>query len=317
MKIVVLDGYTLNPGDMSWEPLERLGQVTIYDRTAPEQIVDRAQEADLVLTNKTPLRSATLAVLPKLKYIGVLATGYDVIDVEAASERGVVVTNVPDYSSRSVAQLTLALLLELCHHAGRHSDTVKSGKWAASQDFCYWETPLIELAGKTMGIVGLGRIGEQTAELARAFGMDVIATKRSLPPGSIHNGVRIVDQEELLRLSDVVSLHCPLTPETEGLIRQQTLARMKKGAFLINTSRGKLVREQDLADALKEGRIAGAAVDVLSQEPPDANHPLVNAENCILTPHIAWATREARLRLLSQAAANVSAFLAGKPINTV
>ncbi|WP_144939290.1 D-2-hydroxyacid dehydrogenase [Paenibacillus sp. 32O-W] len=317
MNIVVLDGYTLNPGDLSWEPLQRLGRLTIYERTGPEQIVERARDAEIVLTNKTPLRAATLEQLPKLKYIGVLATGYDIIDVKAAAERGVIVTNVPDYSSRSVAQLTMALLLELCHHAGRHSDSVKAGDWAASRDFSYSLTPLIELSGKTMGIIGLGTIGKQTAKLAQAFGMEVIATKRSLPVGTTEDNVRIVELDELLRLSDVVSLHCPLTPETEEIIQRKTLDRMKPSAFLINTSRGKLVREQDLADALNEGRIAGAAVDVLSQEPPGSDHPLTKAANCILTPHIAWATQEARSRLLETAAANVAAFLAGTPVHTV
>lgn len=315
LKIAVLDGYTLNPGDLSWEQLSGLGELTVYDRTAPEQIVERAAGAQVVLTNKTPLRSEVIKQLPELQYIGVMATGYDIIDLSAAKERGIIVTNVPEYSTDSVAQLVLALLLELCHQVGAHSTSAKGGDWASSIDFSYWHSPLIELSGKTMGIIGYGRIGARTAALAKAFGMNVIAAA-SRTAGTSGDVVR-VPLEELLRVSDVVSLHCPLTPDTEKLINEQTLSLMKPEAFLINTSRGKLIDEYALAEALRGGRIAGAAVDVLSAEPPRSDHPLLAAERCIVTPHIAWATKEARERLMNTVAGNVKAHLAGSPVNVI
>ncbi|MCX6586994.1 MAG: D-2-hydroxyacid dehydrogenase [Acidobacteria bacterium] len=307
MKIVVLDGYCLNPGDLSWRGLEALGEVTVYDRTPESLLLERARGADAVLTNKTPLGRETLAALPGLRYLGVLATGYNVVDAAAARERGIVVTNVPAYGTASVAQLTIALLLELCHHVGAHGESVRRGEWTASQDWSYWKTPQVELAGKTFGCVGLGRIGRQTARIAEALGMRVVAHSRS-------QGIGL---EALLEQSDVVSLHCPLFPETRGLLGASQLERMKPSAFLLNTSRGPLVVEEDLADALNAGMIAGAGVDVLSVEPPTEGSPLFSARNCLVTPHIAWATREARGRLMEIATKNVSAFAAGAPENVV
>jgi glycerate dehydrogenase len=316
MNIVVLDGYTLNPGDLSWARLEALGHVQVYERTAPGQIVERAKDADIVLTNKTPLRADTLEQLPKLAYIGVLATGYDVVDAAYAGKRGIPVANVPAYSSASVAQLVFSLLLELCHRVGLHDEAVRSGAWSASPDFSFWKTPLVELADKTLGIVGIGGIGEKVAAIGQAFGMNVIATNRSGKP-PLTPGVTLVTLEQLLEQSDAVTLHCPLTPETEGLINADTLSNMKRSAFLINTGRGKLVREQELADALRAGTIAGAGLDVLCAEPPPADNPLLTAPNCIITPHIGWASGEARARLMDVAAANVKAFQSGQPTNVV
>jgi len=307
MKIVVLDGYCLNPGDLSWGALEQLGEVMVYDRTPEELILERAAGAEVILTNKTPLDRGSLGALPGLRYIGVLATGYNVIDAGAAREQGIVVTNVPAYGTDSVAQLTIALLLELCHHVGMHSEAVRSGAWTASQDWSFWKTPQMELAGKTLGCVGFGRIGSQTARIAEALGMRVL----------VHSRSRGVSLDALLEQSDVVSLHCPLFPETRGMIGASQLQRMKPSAFLLNTSRGPLVVEQELADALNAGTIAGAGVDVLSVEPPAGGSPLFAARNCIVTPHIAWATREARARLLEIAAGNVAAFAVGAPENVV
>lgn len=316
MKIVVLDGFTLNPGDLDWAGLRALGDCEIHERTAPDEIIARAKDAEIILTNKTVLSRATLAALPKLKYIGVLATGFNVVDAAAAHERGVPVTNVPDYSTRSVAQLTFALLLELAHHAGHHAQTVREGRWSRSADFCYWDFPLLELDGLTMGLVGFGRIGRAVSELAAAFGMKVVVHSRRAPE-KIPPGVRVVTLEELFRSSDVVSLHCPLTPETKQLMNAERLAWMKPTAFLINTSRGPLVDEAALAGALNAGKIAGAALDVLSVEPPPSSNPLLTAKNCLITPHLAWATRAARARLMQIAVANVAAFLAGTPKNVV
>lgn len=316
MKIVVLDGYTLNPGDLSWGGLEKLGECVIYDRTPAELTVDRARDAEIVLTNKVVLDCRNLAELPHLRYIGVLATGYDVVDAPAAAQRGIVVTNVPGYATASVAQMTFALLLELAMHVGRHAAGVREGRWAASKDFCYWEKPLVELEGLTMGLIGLGSIGREAARLASAFGMRVLACDPC--PGSVPApGVKMVSLDELLARSDVVSLHCPLTDQNAGLINADSLRRMKPTAFLINTARGGLVNEKDLADALNAGRIAGAAVDVLSTEPPPADNPLLRARNCLITPHIAWATRSARVRMLAVVVDNVRAFLAGRPANVV
>ena len=317
MKIVVLDGYTLNPGDLSWEALQKLGDVTIYDRTPADDVVERAKDAEIVFTNKTPMNEAILTSLPKLKFIGVLATGYNIVDVDAARQCGIVVSNVPGYGTTSVVQLTFALLLELTLHVQRHSDAVMDGKWARSADWCFWDYPLIELADKTLGIIGFGRIGEKVADVATAFGMNVIGSKRHQTNQSHRKNFRWAEIPELLEQSDVVSIHCPLLPETQGLINTENLARMKRSAFLLNTSRGPIIVDQDLADALNHGIIAGAGIDVLSVEPPAVDNPLFTAKNCLITPHIAWATKEARSRLMVIAVNNLAAFLAGKPVNLV
>lgn len=316
MNIVVLDGYTLNPGDLSWDDLKVLASCDIYDRTSSEQLHSRAKYADILITNKCPLRKEHFVELPKLKYIGVTATGYNIVDIGAAKERKIVVTNVPTYGTRSVAQMTFALLLELTQHVGHHSRRVSEGAWTESDDWCFWDRPLIELEDRVMGIVGFGRIGRAVADLALAFGMQVQIATRS-QPDDIPNGVRIVELDELFRASDVVSLHCPLTPETDQLVNADRLELMKPSAFLLNTSRGPLIDEKALANALNSERIAGAAVDVLSIEPPTANNPLLSAKNCLITPHIAWATRSARARLMNIAVENVRAFLAGRPVNIV
>lgn len=317
MNIVVLDGYTLNPGDIRWSPLEAFGSLTVYDRTDEEQIVERVGGAEVIFTNKTPLKANILEQLPSLKYIGVLATGYDVVDIVAAKRQGITVTNIPEYGTYSTAQMTIALLLELCHHAGSHSDSVRRGDWASYPHFCYWNYTMVELHGKTLGIIGSGRIGSQVAAVARALGMKTIGTSRRAEPGTERDGIEIVSHDQLLQTSDVISLHCPLTSETEGMMNRDAFQQMKRSALLINTARGKLVVEQDLADALNEGRIAGAAVDVLSSEPPDPANPLLTADRCIITPHIAWATTEARERLMAMAADNLSAFLQGESKNRV
>ena len=313
MKIVALDALQLM--DLDWSGLRAIdpGLVT-YDATAPERVVERAKDAEILLVNKVKLTREVLEQLPALRYVGVLATGYDNVDCAAAREKGVVVTNVPGYSTDSVAQLVFALLLELCHQTGHHSDTVKAGRWANQPYYCYWDSPLIELAGKTMGIFGLGKIGQRTAQIAQAFGMKVIAcsrTKKDVP------GVTWVRFDELLRESDVISLHCPLTDQTRGLINKDALSKMKKTAFLINTSRGGLLVEQDVREALDAGVIAGAAVDVLSTEPPKADNPLIGAKNIVITPHIAWATTEARTRLLEIVRGNIVAWQAGNTQNRV
>ncbi len=315
MKIVVLDGYTLNPGDLSWQPLGALGELAVHDRTPPGQTVARARGAEAALTNKTVLSRDTLGQLPDLRYVGVLATGYNVVDIAAAREQGVVVANVPAYGTMSVAQMVFAHLLNLAQHVAEHAAGVRGGRWSAQGDFCYWDTPLVELDGLTMGIVGLGRIGRAVARIARAFGMAVVA--HDLPGAAKEEGVEMATLGELLRRSDVVSLHCPLTDATAGLINAEAIALMKPSAFLINASRGPVVDEQALADALNAGRLAGAGLDVLSAEPPDVGNPLLAARNCCLTPHIAWATRAARRRLLNLAVDNVRAFLAGRPQNVV
>ena len=306
--IVVLDSHTLNPGDLKWDALGALGQLTCHDRTPAADIAARAKPAEILLTNKTPLTAATLEQLPRLKYIGVLATGYNVVDTAAARARGIPVTNVPEYGTNAVAEHTFALLLEMARHAGHHAATVRDGRWSKSPDFCYWDFPLIELSGLQLGIVGAGRIGRAVAKIAEGFGMKVVFVKRA--------GGR-ADLEKALSDSDVISLHCPLTPETRELINAATLASMKPSALLINTSRGLLVNEEDLAAALNSGKIAGAALDVLSTEPPPPDNPLLSAKNCLVTPHQAWGARGARARLLDMAVANVRAFLAGQPTNVV
>jgi glycerate dehydrogenase len=317
MKIVVLDGYTLNPGDLTWDRLMKSGEVVLYDRTPKDKIPERARGAEILFTNKTPLGEDILNNLPSLKYIGVLATGYNIVDTEAAKKRGIIVTNIPAYSTSSVAQLVFALLLELCHHVQRHSDSVMKGKWAESIDFCYWDFPLIELAGKTMGIVGFGNIGNKVGDIATAFGMNIIAASKPETDQSNRKNFRWAGISEVLEQADVVSIHTPLLPETKGLINAGSLKRMKKTAFLINTSRGPIVVDEDLADALNNGVIAGAGIDVLSMEPPSKDNPLFKARNCIITPHIAWATKEARTRLIEIAVDNLSSFIEGKPVNVV
>ena len=316
MHIVVLDGYTLNPGDLSWDELKGLGTCEVFDRTPPEEVVPRALDAQLVLVNKVVLAREVIRQLPKLRYIGVLATGHNVVDGQAARERGIPLTNVPTYGTQSVAQMVFAHLLNLTQHVGHHGRTVAEGRWAACEDFCYWDYPLVELAGLTMGVVGFGRIGRATAGLALAFGMEVLACD-PVVPADVPEGVEIVELEAIFRRSDVVSLHCPLTPETQQLVDQDRLASMKTSAFLINTSRGPLVDEQALAAALGSGGIAGAGLDVLSVEPPPPDNPLLRAKNCFVTPHIAWATRAARERLLGTVVENLSAFLEGRPQNVV
>ena len=312
--IVILDGYTLNPGDLSWEGIAAFGDMTIYDRTEQQQILSRIGSADIVITNKTPLDAQTIAKAPNLKYIGVLATGYNVVDIEAARRRGVVVTNIPTYGTDAVAQFAFAMLLEIAHHVQHHSDAVKEGRWTNHQDFCFWDYPLIELAGKTMGIIGYGRIGQATARIARAFGMQVIAYDVSQQSG---NSDVYVDLDTLLGSSDVISLHCPLFESTRGIINKDSIARMKDGVILLNNSRGPLVVEQDLADALNSGKVYAAGLDVVSEEPIKADNPLLSAKNCLITPHISWAPKESRQRLMDIAVENLKAFLEGKPQHVV
>lgn len=317
MKIVVLDGYTLNPGDLSWDGLRMLGDLTVYDRTPREQIIERSGEADIILTNKTVLDAAVLKSLSHLKYIGVLATGYNAVDTETARQMGIIVTNIPTYGIYSVAQLTFALILELCHHVQRQSDLVVNGKWSRSMDFTFSDYPLIELASKTLGIIGFGNIGKKVSEIASAFGMKILAYDKAFQVQPDPDNVNVVSLPVLLSDSDIVTLHCPLTEETAGLINIDSLKMMKQTAFLINTSRGQIIIEKDLAEALDEGIIAGAGLDVLSVEPPPFDNPLLKAKNCLITPHIAWATHESRSRLMNIAVDNIKAFLAGSPVNIV
>lgn len=317
MQFAILDGHAVNPGDLSWEGLEALGKVRVYDHTAPEDTVAHIGAADMVLTNKTVITAQILDACPQVRYIGVLATGYNVVDLEAAARRGVAVTNIPAYSTRSVAQFTFALLLELCHHVGDHDRSVHAGDWSACPDFCYWNTPQIALEGKTMGIYGFGRIGRAVAAVAPAFGMKVLACTRRPNPALETENLRFADRSTLLRESDVVSLHCPLTEETRHLIRRETLAQMKTGAMLLNTARGPLIHEADLRDALRSGKLAGAAVDVADREPLPPDSPLLEAPNCIITPHIAWAPLDTRRRLLEVAVRNVEAFARGERLNRV
>ena len=312
--IVVLDGRTLNPGDLSWERLASMGDLAVYEVTPPELVVERAKQADIILTNKTAITREAIKDLPNLRYIGVTATGVNVVDIEAASERGIPVTNVTTYGAASVAQMALAHILNFAQGVALHDQSVKEGEWTASEDFCYWKQPLVELAGLTLGIVGLGEIGRQTAALGRAFGMQVIANNRS--PKQVA-GVRQVDLETVFKESDFLSLHCPLTDENSQFVNSARLTQMKSSAVLINTARGGLIDEQALADALNNGTIAGAGLDVLSAEPPPVDNPLLQAKNCVITPHIAWATLTARERLLHSATDNVAAFLDGNAQNVV
>ena len=316
MKIVVLDGYAANPGDISWEPMQSLGQLVIYDRTKPQEVLERCNDADAVLTNKVVLNAETIARLPQLKYIGVLATGYNVVDVKAAAAQGIVVTNIPAYSTESVAQLTFAHILNIASRVGHYADANREGRWSHNPDFCYWDTPLMELNGKTMGIVGLGNIGMRVAQLALAFGMDVFAVTSKLRT-DLPAGIQKTTLEGLLAVSDVLTLHCPLTEQTHHIINAETLALMKPGAVIINTGRGPLVDEQAVADALKNGHLLAYGADVMEQEPPRADHPLLSCPNAFLTPHIAWATFEARQRLMDIAVDNLQSFISGKPKNQV
>ena len=323
MNIVVLDGYTLNPGDLSWEGIEKLGSsLKVYDRTgydldAEYKVIERIETADIVLTNKTPISREAIIKAKNLKYIGVLATGYNVVDVEAAKDKGIVVTNIPTYGTAAVAQMTIALLLEVCHHIGHHSEEVKRGAWTTNPDWCFWNYPLIELANKTIGIIGYGRIGEGVGSIAKALGMKVLAYDRS-PDSSLENhSLKFVELEELFEKSDVISLHCPLFDSTRGIINKESISKMKDGVIIINTSRGPLIVEKDLAEALNCGKVAAAAVDVVSSEPIKEDNPLLSAKNVIITPHIAWAPIEARIRLMDIAIDNLAKFLEGEAVNVV
>jgi len=317
MKIVILDGYTENPGDLSWEGFEQLGELTVYDRTSltdAEEAIARIGEAEVVLTNKTPLTRDILSACPSVRYIGLLATGYNVVDIVAAKEKEITVCNIPTYGTSAVAQMVFALLLEICHHVGEHSQAVLNGDWTNCADFCFWNYPLIELMDKCIGIIGFGRIGQNTAQIAQAFGMKVLAYDEHVIEEAKGLG-EYVSLDELLSQSDVISLHCPLFPSTTGIINKDNIAKMKDGAIIINTSRGPLIVEQDLADALNAGKVYAAAVDVVSTEPIKADNPLLKAKNCIITPHIAWAPKESRKRLMDIAVDNLKAFLDGKPVN--
>ncbi|HRN16868.1 MAG TPA: D-2-hydroxyacid dehydrogenase [Xylanibacter oryzae] len=316
MKIVILDGYGLNPGDLSWSQLETLGDVVVYPRTAPEDVEERSKDAEIILTNKVVFSDATISKLKKLKYIGVLATGYNIVDVKAASSKGIIVTNIPSYSTDSVAQMTFAHILNITNRIGHYAEENRKGRWSSNPDFCYWDNDLMELSGKTIGIVGLGNIGLRVARIARDFGMDVFAytskNKADLP-----DGIQKTTLEGLYGISDILTLHCPLTAGTKEFINKNTISKMKHGAILINTGRGQLVNEQDVANALKSGQLGGYGADVLCKEPPSIDNPLLKAPNAFITPHIAWATKDARLRLLSIAVNNLKCFIANKPVNIV
>ena len=322
MKIIVLDGYTLNPGDLSWTELEKLGDLTVYDRTTydlsgQDKIIERVGDAEIVFTNKTPLSRQVIDKAPNLKYIGVLATGYNIVDIEAAKEKGIIVTNIPTYGTAAVAQMTFALLLEMCHHIGHHSEEVKKGAWTNNPDWCFWNYPLIELSGKTMGIIGFGRIGQEVGKIAQAFGMKVLTYDNYRNKSLENDTLKYVELEDLLSRSDVISLHCPLLESTQGIINRNTIEKMKEGVMIINTSRGPLVVEEDLAKALNDGKVAGAAVDVVSSEPIKSDNPLLTAKNCIITPHISWAPKESRKRLMDIAVDNLRNFLEKKYVNVV
>lgn len=316
MKIVILDGYTENPGDLSWDGFEKLGELTVYDRTPHEKIIERIGRAEVVIVNKTPIDKATLAACPNVQYIGVLATGYNVVDVQAAKEKGIAVCNIPTYGTDAVAQFAIALLLEVCHHVAHHSQAVHEGRWENNADWCFWDYPLIELAGKTMGVIGFGRIGQGTGRIAKALGMKVIAyDEHRNDSGSMI--AEYVSLDELFAQSDVISLHCPLFPSTEGIINKENIAKMKDGVIIINNSRGPLIQEADLAEALNSGKVYAAGLDVVSTEPIQGNNPLLKAKNCIITPHISWAPKESRKRLMDIAVNNLTAFMEGNPINMV
>ena len=317
LKIVVLDGYTENPGDLSWEGLAQFGQLQVYDRTgSEEEVIERIGGAEVVFVNKVPISRRVLDACPNIRFISVLATGYNVIDVKAAAEKGIPVSNVPSYGTAAVAQFAMALLLEVCHHVAHHSEAVHQGRWASNPDWCFWDYPLIELSGKTMGIIGFGRIGQATGRIARAMGMEVLAYSRSVREEA-KALAEYVDLDSLLARSDVIVLHCPLFPETEGIINKENIAKMKDGVIIINNSRGQLVVEQDLADALNSGKVLAAGLDVVSTEPIRPDNPLLGAKNCLITPHISWAPRESRQRIMDASVENLRAFLAGKPVNVV
>jgi len=320
MDIVVLDGYTENPGDLSWSGFSAFGTVTVYDRTSltdSAEAIKRIGDAAVVFTNKTPLSKTVIGACPHLKFIGVLATGYNVVDVAYAKERGIPVSNVPTYGTDSVSQFAIALLLELCHHIGHHNDAVHEGRWEHNPDWCFWDYPLVELSGKTMGIIGFGRIGHRTGQIAKALGMHVLVNDNYENPAFVQEGFDYVDRDTLFLQSDVVVLHCPLFPSTQGIINKQNIAKMKDGVLIVNNSRGQLVVEQDLCDALESGKVAGAACDVVSTEPIKGDNPLLHAKNCIITPHISWAPKESRQRIMDASVANLEAFVKGKPINVV
>lgn len=320
MKIVVLDGYTLNPGDLSWAGLEDIGECIVYDRTSltdDAEIISRIGDAEIVFTNKTPLTKKILDACPNVRYIGVLATGYNIVDIAAAKAKGIPVTNIPTYGTQSVAQFAMALLLEICHHVAHHSQAVHEGRWENQPDFCFWDYPLIELAGKTMGIIGYGRIGQTTGKLAQAFGMRVIAFDAMREVGTKLGDCSFVELDELFRRSDVIALHCPLFPSTQGIICKENIAKMKDGVIILNNSRGGLVVEQDLRNALDSGKVAAAGLDVVSTEPIKGDNPLLGAKNCFITPHISWAPKESRERLMNIAVDNLETWIGGKPVNVV
>jgi len=317
MNIVILDGYTENPGDLSWQGFMALGKLTVYDRTPMDKIIQRIGTADAVIVNKTPVNRTTLDACPSIKYIGVLATGYNIVDVKACAERNIIVTNIPTYGTNAVSQMAIALLLELCHHVGAHSDSVHAGEWASCADWCYWKYPLVELAGKTMGIIGFGRIGQVTGSIAQALGMKVLAFDEYRNAALESDTCKYTNLDDLLSRSDVIALHCPLFPSTHGIICKSNISKMKDGVFIINNSRGPLVVEQDLYEALESGKVGGAAVDVVSSEPIKADNILLKAKNCIITPHISWAPKESRQRLMDIAENNLKSFIAGTPENTV
>lgn len=317
MRIVVLDGYALNPGDISWDGIAALGELTVYDRTPADQVIERARGAEIVLVNKIPLNRETLEKMTDTRFIGVLATGYNIVDTAAAKELGIVVTNIPAYSTAAVAQLVFAFLLEICHHVGEHDRSVQAGEWAACQDFSYWKYPLMELQGKTLGIVGTGRIGQAVSVIAQAFGMRVVAYNRSRNSALENASFRYGSLEEVYASSDVISLHLPLSDSTQGMISRESIAMMKDGVILINTSRGGLVVEADVAEALRSGKIAAAGIDVVSVEPILQDNPLLGAPNCLITPHIGWAPTEARLRLMDILSDNIRQYQAGTPVNVV
>ena len=319
MKLVILDGYTENPGDLSWDGLRAFGDLTVYDRTSltdEDEIISRIGDAEIAITNKTPLSRRVLEACPNLKLISVLATGYNVIDCQFAREKGIPVSNVPSYGTDAVAQFAIAMLLEICHHVAHHSDAVHEGRWESNPDWCFWDYPLIELAGKTMGVIGFGRIGQATGKLAKALGMEVLAYD-SFPNDSGKEIAKYVDLDTLLGASDVIALHCPLFPETEGIVNKETIAKMKDGVIILNNSRGPLVAEQDLTDALNSGKVYAAGLDVVSTEPIRGDNPLLKAKNCIITPHISWAPKESRQRIMDCTADNIRSFLAGSPIHVV
>lgn len=311
MRIVILDGNAVNPGDVSWEPFEKLGDLTVHDRTPYDKIIERISDAQIVLTNKVHMTEDVFAAAPGIKWVGILATGTEIVDLNAASKRGIPVCNVADYSTAAVAEMVFALLFELCRRVGAHSDAVMQGEWTASQDFCFWKYPLSEIYGKTMGIIGLGCIGQRTAKIAQAFGMNVIAASKSRPLRETDT-LKYAELDELYRYADIISLHCPLNEQTRGMIDRRAINKMKDGVIIINTARGALIDEQALAKALQSGKVAGAGCDVVSKEPIAADNPLLGAKNIIITPHIAWASRQSRQRLINMAADNLKAFLSGR-----